>query len=239
MSLTLTNIANIKLRQGNTEAAIKAYEEVLVMQKNIGNHPLISRTLNNLAQAYLKKGDKKKALERSLEAAAMARTYKNPEELRGAESVLSEIYELLGDSAQAYKHYKNYIQLRDSLQNVETEKKILQQQMQFEFDKREAKQKAEQDQKEALAQEKIERQQWIVVFSIIGLLLMIGLTIASYKNFLQKKRANELLEEKNKTIQDKQNEILASIQYARRIQQALITNEKYIAKTLNRLMNSK
>ncbi len=43
------------------------------------------------------------------------------------------------------------------------------------------------------------------------------------------------LEEKNKVIEEKQMEILDSIKYAKRIQNAHLPNEKFIAKTLKRL----
>lgn len=43
------------------------------------------------------------------------------------------------------------------------------------------------------------------------------------------------LEEKNKLIEEKQKEILDSIKYAKRIQNAHLPNEKFISKTLKRL----
>lgn len=43
------------------------------------------------------------------------------------------------------------------------------------------------------------------------------------------------LEIKNKLIEEKQNEILASIRYAKRIQQALLPTEKFIEKNINKL----
>jgi tetratricopeptide (TPR) repeat protein len=48
---------------------------------------------------------------------------------------------------------------------------------------------------------------------------------------------NVELKHANKIISEKNKEILDSINYAKRIQEALITNERYIEKTLKRLMN--
>ena len=45
------------------------------------------------------------------------------------------------------------------------------------------------------------------------------------------------LEEKKKTLEEKNKEITDSIRYARRIQQSLLPSEKYIAKNLRRLQN--
>ncbi len=46
------------------------------------------------------------------------------------------------------------------------------------------------------------------------------------------------LEEKNHFIEEKQNEILASIRYAKRIQQALLPTEKFIERNINKLKNN-
>ena len=59
---------------------------------------------------------------------------------------------------------------------------------------------------------------------------------------LQKKEAETqrlIAERRSEIIEEKQKEILDSIYYARRIQQALITNEFYIEKELKRLLKRK
>lgn len=45
----------------------------------------------------------------------------------------------------------------------------------------------------------------------------------------------KIVEDQKKLVEEEQKEILDSIYYARRIQQALITSEKYISKQLTRL----
>jgi hypothetical protein len=45
-----------------------------------------------------------------------------------------------------------------------------------------------------------------------------------------------LIEKQKRFVEEKQKEILDSIYYARRIQNAILPTEKYIDKTLKRLM---
>jgi hypothetical protein len=47
------------------------------------------------------------------------------------------------------------------------------------------------------------------------------------------------VEKQKDMMEEKQKEILASIHYAKRIQRALITSEKYIERNLERLNNGK
>ena len=53
--------------------------------------------------------------------------------------------------------------------------------------------------------------------------------------YLQKQKANIQLEHQKYIVEEKQKEILDSIHYAKRIQTALITSERYISKTLIKL----
>jgi hypothetical protein len=68
-----------------------------------------------------------------------------------------------------------------------------------------------------------------MIFSFAGMNIRYNLTRENYINSLKLKRTLDLVEEKQK-------EILDSIYYARRIQRALITSEKYIENKLGKLI---
>ncbi|HQW42288.1 MAG TPA: adenylate/guanylate cyclase domain-containing protein [Flavobacteriales bacterium] len=63
----------------------------------------------------------------------------------------SDLYEKQGDFAKAYAAYKKYILLRDSIQGEEAKKQITRKEMQYEFDKKEALAKVEQEKKDQRA----------------------------------------------------------------------------------------
>jgi hypothetical protein len=93
--------------------------------------------------------------------------------------------------------------------------------------------KAQQEKKDEINLEKDKRQQ-ILIFAVCGILILVlGFAINIYRNFLQKQKANIELQEKNKIIEEKQKEILDSIKYAKRIQTALLPQDKYIERVLN------
>jgi PAS domain S-box-containing protein len=56
------------------------------------------------------------------------------------------------------------------------------------------------------------------------------------RDMRERLRYENAIKEMNKTLSDKNTEVMDSIRYAKRIQTTLITSEKYIEKTLNRLM---
>lgn len=141
----------------------------------------------------------------------------------------------MGNFKSAYANYKNFIAVRDSLLNEENTRKSVQAQMNYEFGKKEALAKAEQEKKDSVAAADKKRQK-VILFSISGLgLLVFGFAIFAYRSFLLKKKANREISLQKSLIEEKQKEILDSIYYARRIQRSLLPNEKYIARCLGRL----
>src|SRR5205814_1758182 len=106
----------------------------------------------------------------------------------------------------------------------------------FEFDKKEAAAKLEQEKKEAVAAAESKKQK-IIIWSACGiLLLVISFAVFAYRSFLQKQKANVEITKQKEIIEEKQKEILDSIRYAKKIQTALITSENYIEKNLNKLI---
>lgn len=74
-----------------------------------------------------------------------------------------------------------------------------------------------------------------MIFSFAGMNIRYKLTKENFEKSLELKSSLQLIEMQKDVVEEKQKEILDSIHYARRIQRALITSEKYIDKELGRL----
>lgn len=135
-----------------------------------------------------------------------------------------------GDYKGAYYNFKAYTLMRDSLLNEENIRQSVQAKMNYEFDKKESLAKAEQERKDVLVVAESRRQK-VILFSvsIVGLMIL-GFALFAYRSFLQKKKANIEISHQKELIEEKQKEILDSINYASRIQRALLPSEKYIKK---------
>lgn len=106
-------------------------------------------------KAYLDKyfgGDRNKALNAAHakvdSSLAVMKAYGNLEDQKVAYQVLSQVYEAKGDFAKALETFAQFKMLSDSLLNIERDKKVTQTAMQYEFDKKEAIAKAEQEKKD-------------------------------------------------------------------------------------------
>jgi len=172
---------------------------------------------------------------------------------KDALEALSTIYEKTGQGLPALKYYKEFIIARDSIYNLENTKKGLRAEMNFEFEKKEAIAKLEQEKKEQQHAEEVKRQSIVIVSVIIVLLLIIVFTLSLYKRFRIIRKQKEVIEHQKKVVdesyqlldiqknivEEKNKEITDSINYASRIQRALLTSEDYLRNQLNKLGTNK
>jgi hypothetical protein len=99
-----------------------------------------------------------------------------------------------------------------------------------------------QEKKDLISEREKQKQKMFLWFTICGLGVVIVIAGLIFRSLQLNKKKNKiisdqkiLVEHQKKEVEEKQKEILDSIHYAKRIQRALITNEKYITKKLNDL----
>ncbi|HEX7415012.1 MAG TPA: hypothetical protein VF411_13290, partial [Bacteroidia bacterium] len=105
---------------------------------------------------------------------------------------------------------------------------------------------AEQEKLKAIALEEKKRQQ-VIIFAVVGvLLLVVAFSIVLLRRFRITQKQKKLIEEQKLLVEtayaalhEKNEEVMASIRYAKRIQDALLTPERYIHTALNRLMKNR
>ncbi len=206
----------------------------LVLAREIGEKAAISMLLSNLGYMQLKLGNPNEAEKSLLESLALADSTDKPNAGEIAHENLVDLCEKKGDYKNAFEHHKRYTAIKDNLSSkdktIEANKKT----MGFEYDKKASALKAEQDKKELISQGERIRQR-ILIYSISSILLLV-ICLASfiYRNTRQKEKANLMLERKNNTIErqkkeveDKNKNINDSINYARRIQEAILPSELF------------
>lgn len=155
-------------------------------------------------------------------------------------------YKSLKKSDSALANYEKYIKYRDSSNNRDISISVAKSEMNYEFEKKEMMAQMEQEKKDELAREKESTVRVVIIIISIGLIISLILALWAFKSNLQKQKAfkiitlqKQLVEEQKQKVEEHQKEILDSIRYARRIQQALLPNEKYIIKSVNKFKYDK
>ncbi|HWY35002.1 MAG TPA: hypothetical protein VNX68_10170, partial [Nitrosopumilaceae archaeon] len=143
-------------------------------------------------------------------------------------------------------YHVKFKQLTDSIFNEENSKQLGDLKTQFEVEKKEAelkvKAEAEQEKLKAVSMEEKKRQE-VIIYSVGGVLLIVIIfSLFLYKRFRITQKQKLVIEEQKvlvdeayEKLREKNKEVMDSILYARRIQRALITSDKYIDNQLNKL----
>jgi len=201
--------------------AIDYYTRALNIFTGLKDKAGVATTLVNFGKVYRKQGDFKKALDYQNKAVELAKAIGAIGEIEEAEMELSSLYEQQDKGELALEHYKTYTAIKDTIFNQQNSQRALREEMNLEFEKKQATEKAEYEKKEAIHREEVRKKE-VTIYYISGILiLVIGFAGFAYRSNMQKQRAKNIIEEKNYQITE-------SISYAEKIQRAVLPAKEEI-----------
>jgi serine phosphatase RsbU (regulator of sigma subunit) len=135
-------------------------------------------------------------------------------ELEELYELMADVYEKQGDPVMALKMLKLNLAISDSLYSAENSNKIAEMEVLHGIQVFE----------DQLKEKKLESQQRTFMFVILGVVLAAVLVflILVLRNSKNRKRTNQALKQVNKHVEEKNREITDSINYAKRLQQAIL-----------------
>ena len=217
------------------EMALMNYRKALSTSTEIGDKMGMAIDNGFLGILYVKKEEYKASEQYLLKAESLADSTGALDLISEQYKNLSNLYTQTNQHKQALAFYKKYIVSRDSIFNEENTKKQTQLEMQYEFDKRQAATKLVQEKRDAVAAADARRQK-IILLAVSGIgILVLFFALFAYRSYRQKMKSNIRITKQKEIIEEKQKEILDSINYASRIQRALLPSEKYFEKNLQGL----
>jgi len=241
------NMSNVYADQLNYTTALNYLIKALAIKKEIEDEQGVGLCYGNMGSVYAKLGNYKLAIRYSDSCLKISKKIGDINEELEAHENLSEVYATIGKYKKAYEHHVKFKQLTDSIFNEDNSKQLGDLKTQFEVEKKEAELKiksdAEQEKLKAIAAEETKRQQ-VIIASVAGVLLVVLVfSLFLYKRFKIAQKQKAVIEEQKvlvdkayNELHEKNKEVMDSIRYAKRIQTALITSEKYIESSLNKLM---
>lgn len=238
------------LRISNIDQYLKTcLDSSYVYAEKEGSINLMGNAEHDLAKYYLKTKDIVRSTKHISAALSHARAVGDPEILMEYSNTAYTIYDKANNVNLAYANLKLYNHLKDSIYNKKSMKNFAQ----YEYLIKENKNKVEQfsyrqraDFERKNKELELKGQKRITVVLFMSSIMVLILLIVSFGSWRKAKKAGDEVTKKKEEIDiayDKLNErnkeILASIQYAKRIQNALLTTDKYISKNIVRLLKDK
>jgi serine phosphatase RsbU (regulator of sigma subunit) len=237
--------ASLHLTKANYFLAVQKYQNAL-SEVNEGLS-LIDTTESFLTYAvllgiksdcykYLK--DYKKSLEYSIKGLSVVKRTDNKSEIISLYNGMAEVYELMKDYKMALMYFNKAVQLRDSLNTELFDTRVATLNSFNQLDKKEKELELSNKEKEKVSIENKRQATLLVAGTIVGFLVLI-LLVFSLRAYRVKQKDNVMLSEQKQEIEhqkdiveEKQKEIVDSINYALQIQKTLIANHDFVNQTV-------
>ena len=229
-------IGNIYQAQNNNSKALENYLSALQLFEDLGNKNSIATSYFCIGNLFLKENKNNESRNYFEKAMKLSKEI-------GSKEIIKNIYEINSDLAasqnnykSAFENYKLFIIYKDSTSNIESAKKTLQSQMQFDFDKQQVADsiyaKAEKEKIQEVAKVESKKQKLITFFIALGLLFALTLASLIFRSLRIRNKQNKIITIQKSIVEEKQREITDSISYALRIQNALLPPQKIVKQYL-------
>lgn len=239
------NIGTLLMKKGELDSAEYHMNESLKINRKIAFKSRISSSLSQLAYIEIERGTEaknegrsnykvhyEKAKQYASEALQIAKEINSYSDQRVACDQLHFALKELGEYKQALEVHELLSQSKDSMDFANNSRLLMSQKYQYEYD-----QKVERDSIQLAEEKKVqdahlekEKIQKYALYGGIVLSLIFGATI--YNRFRKSQAQKSIIEQQKLIVEEKNTEILDSINYAKRIQAAILPPTHVIKKYL-------
>ncbi len=230
-----SNMGDVRMEKGDYPQALQYYFKSLNTYHEMKAKNGIGWDLCGIAGIYTKQKNYKEAKTYLDSALDMAKEIDNKQMETAVYNMRIQFDSASGNYKAEVSDYREYLVHHDSLINQANTKKMVQEQMNYEFEQKQAAEKAEQDNKDAIAERDKNRQRIILNSFMGGFVLMLTLVFFIFRGYRQKQKANIIITQQNEEVvrqkellEVKNKEILDSIIYAKRLQDAILPPMKLI-----------
>ncbi|MGM0480170.1 MAG: tetratricopeptide repeat protein [Bacteroidota bacterium] len=240
------NYADIHSMYENYDLALLNLKKAVSIREKNGEKRDLCFALFNLGDLYKKMGQLNEAMKYAKRSQKIAEEIQYPSSMRNASLLLSEIYEKRGVYNRALDHFKHATRLSDSLHNAKTKKAAIQREVQYKYERKIAEDSIRYYNKAIINEAQIDKQkaelrakrnEQYVLFGGLSITVAFGLfafnrfrVSQKQKNIIEVQRSTA--EMQRKVVEKKNTEITDSINYAKRIQEAILPPKETLSENL-------
>lgn len=236
---TLINIGVVRMNEGSYYEADTCFRSAIKYSQSTNNSRDLCLAYINLGDLYFTKKNYDNALTHYFLALDICEENNFFSFLAYTYESISLVYMNMNKYKGAYEYYVLYSETKDKINSEENRALINEIQTKYETEKKE-KEIVLLSREKVLQDAELKNSKKIVLFSTIGLFLITLFLILLFYSYKQKQKINAEIKIKNSKlemayaiVEEKNREILDSINYAKRIQNAILPPKKLITKYLN------
>jgi serine phosphatase RsbU (regulator of sigma subunit)/Tfp pilus assembly protein PilF len=249
LAVIYENVGGIYVEMKLFEKGLPYLEKSLKLKEEINDLEGITRSYKNLAGTYDAMGNSEKAVTYFTKALQLAKQIGGKIYIKDIDQALAIHYEKAGDYKKAYFFFKEHAAFKDTILNEEGSKHMTEMQTKYQTEKKEKEIELLNKDKQiqsALTAEETKRKNTILGSIAAVLALVLVFSFFMYNRFRITRRQKNIIEKQKviveqeraeadhqrELVEEKQKEILDSINYAKRIQNALLASNEMLSSNL-------
>jgi tetratricopeptide (TPR) repeat protein len=241
-SYSLDYLSELETNRGNFAKGIEFIKQSVATRERLNDKNALAIALNNTGEIYSAWGKQKEAIEYFLKSAELSKQIRYHDLYQYTTKQLYKCYKTTGNIDQALFYFEESARIKDSIINEKNLKNLNELDAKYQSEKKQI-QINSLNSENKLKAEKIKQQNYAMILFVSLLCVLAVSIILIVRNSKKIKQAykiinkqKEQVERQNVQLEVKQKEILDSIHYASRIQNSLLTTEKFIDRTLRRML---
>ncbi len=239
IAVSLNNIGGIYLRLDELDTAMSYYQRSLKIRERLNDKQGLTNAMSNISLIYFKKKNYKEAEKLAEQSLKISQELGFPLMIQTAADMLKRIYEATGNYKKAMEMYSLFIVMKDSLNSQIAQKAAVKKQLQYEYEIKVAADSLRASDEKKIMNVQLDHVRTQRYALIGGILLVLIFATFMYNRFKITQKQKKLIEIKEREtqqqkilIEDKQKEIVDSINYAQRIQRALLASDTLLETNL-------
>ncbi len=220
LKLSYMEKANMFILQHLPDSALAMVDKSELFSNLKNDYGFLTRKYNIEGHAYLQQNKKELALSAARSCLKQAKLYGRPVSLSDAYQICFQVASVMHDYETAYDFQNKYLLLKDSLYSAEKAEALTREESNFDIKKIE-------NEKNLLAEQNKLRAKLNYSF-LGGILLLVLISLLLLNRNRLKQRAHSIIMEQKSLVDRKNIEITQSINYAKRIQNAIRPPNKLI-----------
>ena len=220
----LTNLGSVHNALKQHDSARYWLKQSLPYSRMVNDKRLEFSALANIAASLIQQNNTDSALLYVEQAMPMREQLNLRDYDKDLAKILAEYYFRKGEFREAYGHLMTHATLRDSSYAIDINQRIADMQEKYETQKKDRENRFLEAENNNIRASR----NYLLVILVLAIISIIGGVLA----FMKIKKANRVINRQKALVEEKQKEILDSINYARRIQFALISSGRLLENNL-------
>lgn len=240
IGVSLVNIGSIYLSKKEYQKALNYLIQSIEVRQKIGSIQGLAISYNTLGDVYLAIKNSYRAEECYRESLKLSKEAGAMDSEKDANHGLYTISKMRRDPTNALVYYEEFVRLKDSIFNSEKNEVLNSLKTQYELEKQESNLKLKADSEKKLIKEEAKLReehnkkradqehfidQLVIIGVIVVLIVVLIFSFFLYNRFKITTKQNKIIESQKQIVEEKNKQITDSINYAQRIQTALLPAE--------------